>query len=205
MKYKVSRIKHNLKMLLFGLLVVGALVYLLVALFLASQVNRDSRRQTDAILVLGARVNFKNGINPCLKARVDHGVHLWQQKYAPFLIMSGGDDIEDGANEADAMQKLAVGAGIPEASILKERRSHSTYENLLFTRNIMQKRNLKTLLIVTEPYHMPRAALIAREMGLDFAVSPAPNSPCWNRWKFLSRYFLREPLGLIKNKMLGRW
>ncbi|GEM45178.1 YdcF family protein [Deinococcus cellulosilyticus] len=181
------------------------LVYLGTAIYLGTQVKKDTRRQTDAIVVLGARVNHKNGINPCLRARVNHGVRLWEHRYAPLIIMSGGNDIEDGANEADAMFRMARQAGVPETALVREREAHSTYENLLFTRKIMQDRGLKSLLIVTENYHMPRASLIAQELGLDHAVSPVQDSPCWTRWTFLSRYFLREPLALIKNKVLGRW
>ncbi|GGJ23396.1 hypothetical protein GCM10008938_06940 [Deinococcus roseus] len=179
--------------------------YLGVAFYLGTQVNTDTRRQTDAIVVLGARVNHKTGINPCLKARVNHGVKLWENQYAPLLIMSGGNDLEDGANEAEAMFKLARQADVPASAVLREREAHSTYENLLFTRKIMQQKGLKTLLIVTENYHMPRAALIAEELGLNYAVSPVQDSPCWTRWTFLSRYFLREPLALIKNKISGHW
>lgn len=190
---------------LLGLGLMILLIYLGTAVYLGSRINTDTRRQTDVILVLGARVNYKTGFNPCLKARVNHGVKLWENQYAPLIIMSGGDDIEDGANEADAMFQMARQAGVPESAVLREREAHSTYENLLFTRKIMQSKGLKSLLIVTENYHMPRAALIADDLGLDYAVSPVQDSPCWKRWTFLSRYFLREPLALIKNKVLGRW
>ncbi|NJK43419.1 MAG: glycosyltransferase family 4 protein, partial [Pleurocapsa sp. SU_196_0] len=45
--------------------------------------------------------------------------------------------------------------------------------------------------------------VIARRLGLEFTVSPALDSPCWSRWRFASRHYLREPLALLENLLRG--
>lgn len=180
-------------------------VYLLALVWVALGVGRDTAQVSDAIVVLGARVHLRNGINPCLLARVKHGVELWKSGYAPVLVMSGGDDIEDGANEAHHMAKMAVEWGVPKSAILEESKSSSTYENLKFTQVLLAQHNKKTAILVSDPYHMLRASLIAEQLKVDHTVSPAENSPCWTQWTVLSKGFLREPLALLENKLSGYW
>ena len=184
--------------------VLGALILLYAVSFvwLASQI-KDDARASDAVIVLGARVNYNDYLNPCLVARVEHGAELVRDRLAKFLIVSGGNDVEDGANEASAMREMALRAGISSEQIILEPKATSTFENLEFSQTILEQRKLKSVIVVTEPYHMPRAAMIARKLKLDFSSSPAPESACWSRWKHFSRFFLREPFAVLENWLKG--
>jgi uncharacterized SAM-binding protein YcdF (DUF218 family) len=195
MKRKISRLIFS---------VVGVLVtmYAFGFVWLASQI-KDDARVSNAVIVLGARVNYNNHLNPCLVARVEHGASLLKAGLAKFLIVSGGTDVEDGANEANAMREMALAAGISSEQIILESKATSTFENLEFSKTILETRNLKSVIVVTEPYHMPRAAMIARKLSLDFSSSPAPESACWSRWKHLSRFFVREPFAVLENWLKG--
>ena len=104
------------------------------------------------------------------------------------------------------MKKIALSydENINPNDILIEGDSTSTYENLFFSQKIMKKEQLQSVIIVTEPFHSPRAKLIAEKMGLNFTISPTLTSPCWNKWTYFSRYFLREPVVLIAYKLLGQ-
>lgn len=61
------------------------------------------------------------------------------------------------------MAAILRDAGVPEAAIALEDRSTSTYENVAFAREMLTAREV---VIVTDPYHAPRAIVIARAMGL---------------------------------------
>jgi uncharacterized SAM-binding protein YcdF (DUF218 family) len=195
MKRKISR-------LILGILGVLLMVYAIAFVWLAVQI-KDDARPSDAVIVLGARVNYNNHLNPCLVARVEHGAKLVQSGLAKFLIVSGGSDVEDGANEASAMREMALQSGISSSQIILEPKATSTFENLAYSKMILEQRNLKSVIVVTEPYHMPRAAMIARKLELDFSSSPAPESACWSRWKHFSRFFLREPFAVLENWLKG--
>lgn len=181
--------------------VISLLVYSFLAIYVIKNAEIDEKKQADVILVLGAKAYRENSYNPCLVARVKHAVNLYKAHYAPNLLFSGGTDIEDGANEALAMKKIALSLGVPAKDILLESASTTTYENLLFSEKIFQAKKYKRIIIVTEPFHAPRALLVAKKFGLEAVSSPATKSICWTKHKYLSRYFLKEPLAIMYYKV----
>lgn len=177
--------------------------YLSIALYAANKAEIDTKTRSDAILILGARSYIEGAYNPCLKARVEHGVNLYKAKYAPKILVSGGDDKEDKVNEAETMKKIAVSLGVPANDVLLETKSNSTYENFVYSQKVLQAKDSDSIIIVTEPFHIARAALVAEKLDIKYTVSPAA-SPCWQPWKYASKYFLKEPLALMLYKLQGK-
>lgn len=188
----------RLLVVFFGVAVFG---YFLLAFYVGSKAEKDTKIKSDAIVVLGARSSIGGKYNPCLVARVDHAVALYKAHLAPRLLLTGGDDREDGVNEAEAMRTLALAQGIPAEAILLEKQATSTYENFQFSKKILGEKRLHSVIIVTEPFHVARASLVAEKAGLDITVSPATTSPCWQPAKYASRYFLKEPIALLVYKI----
>lgn len=178
--------------------------YSSILFYVGRRVYLDDKKQMDAILVLGAKSYKGITYNPCLKSRVEHAVDLYNQGFAKKIIMSGGNDLEDKKNEAETMKKIAQELKVPAKDIIIENESSSSYENILFSKKIMQNQDIKSVIIVTEPFHSPRASLIAKKINLNFSISPTLTSQCWLRWKFGSRYFLREPLAIIQYFLQGK-
>ncbi|CAM2962248.1 vancomycin high temperature exclusion protein [Legionella steigerwaltii] len=183
--------------ILFSLLV----IYLFLAVYVSKTAESDEKKRADVILVLGTKAYCDNSYNPCLVARVKHAVDLYKAHYAPKLLFSGGNNREDGINEAQTMKEIALSLGVPGEDILLESSSTTTYENLLLSKQLFQTHQLKTIILVTEPFHAPRAILVAQKFGLDVVSSPAVKSICWTKHKYLSRYFLKEPLAIMFYKM----
>lgn len=180
------------------------ILYISLAIYIGTQAEKDSKSRSDAILVLGARSYIEGKYNPCLKARVEHAVDLYKSKYASKILMTGGNDIEDNVNEAETMKKIAVESGVNSKDILLEKQATSTYENLTFSQDILRKNGLKSVKIVTEPFHVARTELVAEKLGLNFSISPISTSPCWLPWKYFSRYFLKEPFAVILYKIQNK-
>jgi uncharacterized SAM-binding protein YcdF (DUF218 family) len=177
-----------------GLLIVLGLgfgTYLAALGYVVLNMNRSTLQQADMALVLGSRVYQGGQLNPCLVQRVEEGVEVVRQGWARWLVLSGGVDPEDGAVEAEAMARIAAQRGLPQERIVLEPRARSTYQNLLFTQQLMKEHGWNTVVIVSEPFHLPRAALMARRLGLEFALAPSPHCP-----QNLAA-FLREPLVLL--------
>lgn len=84
-------------------------------------------------------------------------------------------------------------AGAPEALVRAEDRSRSTQEDLTFSRDLLvQEGRGANLVVATNDYHAFRAAIIARELGIDAQVIGAPTA----RYYFPSAV-LREFIGVL--------
>ena len=216
------------KLLIVFLTIAVSVLLLLVLLFISllryigHMAGQNTKVKSDVIMVLGGNayggtscygpICQKKGfvpqrrLNPCLVARVDHAVALYKDHYAPKILMSGGNDKKDHANEAETMKQIAIGAGVPPADILLENKSTSTYENFLFSQPILTKAGLHSIIIVTDPYHNARASLVASKFGYQYTLSADVESPCWEQDKnnFTNRDSVREVWAIIGYKLLNK-
>lgn len=152
--------------------------------------NIDRRGPSRAIVVLGA-AQYDGRPSPVLRARVDHALDLWHRGFAPVLIMTGGRGANDTTTEAAVERRYAVAHGIPDSVILIEPESRSTSESL---RNVasMFGGARPEVILVSDPFHMFRLAILARRFGLRPRTSPTHTSPISaNRGAFW-RYTLHE-------------
>ncbi|MER3481346.1 MAG: hypothetical protein C4327_12970 [Meiothermus sp.] len=175
----------------------GLAAYLAALGYIVLNMNRSTLQQADVALVLGSRVYHGQRLNPCLVGRVEEGVEVVRRGWARWLVVSGGLDRETGTVEAQAMAQIARSRGLNPERIVLEPSARSTYQNLRFTQQIMEERGWNTVVIVSEPFHLPRAALMARRLGLEFALAPSPHCP-----QNLPA-FLREPLVLLYYALRG--
>lgn len=117
----------------------------------------------DTILVLGARVWDNGQPSGILQDRINTGVDLYEAGASERLLMSG-DHGQDEYDEVNAMKDFAIEQGVAPAVIFMDHAGFSTYESLYRARDIFQ---VKTVVIVTQTYHLYRALYIARALGLD--------------------------------------
>lgn len=185
------------------LIVIPGLLYLAVALYIAKHAELDDKKPSDVILVLGAKGKTNGHYNPCLKSRVEQGVKLYKEHYAPLLLFTGGRNKKE-ASEAQTMKEIALSLGVPARAILLETNAKTTYENLLFSKKMIEDRHLQSIIIVTEAFHSPRARLVAQKLGLIAVSSPTVISNCWNKEKYFTYNFLREALAIIVYKARGQ-
>jgi uncharacterized SAM-binding protein YcdF (DUF218 family) len=61
--------------------------------------------------------------------------------------------------------------GVPDSMIWSEEKSHSTYQNALYSAQILREKGIHRIVLVTEAYHMLRAEKSFRKQGLE--VVPA--------------------------------
>jgi uncharacterized SAM-binding protein YcdF (DUF218 family) len=130
-------------------------------------------RSADAIVVLGA-AQYDGDPSPVLAARLDHGLGLWRDGVAPLLVVTGGNQEGDRFTEATVGADFLHDRGVPDDVILREVDGRSTYESLAAAARFLRERNLDTVVVVSDPYHSHRVRGIAREVGLEVSVSPAP-------------------------------
>lgn len=206
MLQRILRRRHWRFILSGGLLVLMA--YFCLIGWIIYQVKRFDQQPVhtaDLIMVFGAHVQANGKLNRCLAARVQQAVRLYHAGYAPYLLMSGGINPEDGLSEADTMQRLAIQAGVPAARILRERASHNTYENLKLSQPLAQRIQAKQVIMVSDWFHLPRINQMAQAQGYmqRQMVAAYADNPCWYNPKLRARAVSREPLAIVKNVLKG--
>ncbi|WP_260602413.1 YdcF family protein [Variovorax sp. MHTC-1] len=189
-----------------GVLLLGYLaIAITIWLHALDLLGHPPQRAADAALILGNRAYRDGKPNPCLTGRVDTGISLAKEGGVRQLVLSGGIDREDGRVEAEVMQQHARDAGYT-GTVLLEPVSSTTRENLSMSLAVLQTAGVKSVIIVSEPYHLWRVERLARAAGFDrlFDVqyAAAPTS-CWRRWGMLFKGALREPLAIVNNAANG--
>ena len=116
----------------------------------------------DAYLVLGARVWDNGKPSGILEDRLITGIAAYEAGVSDRLLMSGDHGQED-YDEVNAMKTYAIDAGIPSEDIFMDHAGFSTYESLYRARDVFQ---VRSVVIVTQRYHLYRALYIAERMGL---------------------------------------
>jgi len=106
--------------------------------------------------------------------RVVHAARLFRAGKAPLIVASAGrlPWQTQGPPEAEALAGLLVEFGVPPAAILREERSTNTWENCVRSKELLDARGARDVLLVTSALHMPRAFATCRTAGL--AVRAAP-------------------------------
>jgi uncharacterized SAM-binding protein YcdF (DUF218 family) len=132
----------------------------------------------DVIIVLGCQAWTPAGISPCIRARADHAADLYRQGLARHVIPTGWTSAH-GPSEAATLTVVLLAAGVPRSAIVIDDQAQNTIQNIRNSQVIMAAHGWHTAILVTEPYHINRAALIARDAGLTAFSSPAPDSPDW--------------------------
>lgn len=176
------------------------LLFLAVLAVLYQQVDArskvDEARRADVIIVLGSAVWQGERPSPSLYARAQHAIALYRAGYAPALILCGGL----GGNpptEAEVMRRLAASAGVPADALVLDDKSHSTEESLSNAKALMDARDWRSALIVSDPFHLLRAVTIARDLGIDAYGSGASNSPTYTAPQLRAWYTTREAMALV--------
>ena len=124
-------------------------------------------------LILGAAV-WPGGVpSPTLRRRTLHAAGLWHGGEVQALIACGGLGTHP-PTEAEAMRRLLLSEGVPDAAIRIEGRSRNTHENILLARPLLADLGATEAVIVTDATHAPRARMIARRLGLR-ASSSSPS------------------------------
>jgi uncharacterized SAM-binding protein YcdF (DUF218 family) len=136
----------------------------------------------DGIIVLGGAMDeVIDGARDVLAlddfgSRMTEGAILARRFPNAALIFTGGSpaiEERDGPTEADFARGLFVALGIDEGRLTLERRSRNTYENAVFTRDIVKPRPGQRFLLVTSAFHIPRAMGVFRRAGYDVVAWPA--------------------------------
>ena len=176
-----------------AVLLIAVLAYLTVTtISIVSFSKKDETRRADAAIVLGASV-YDNSPSPVFSERINHAVELYNDGYVDAVIMTGGVGKGNIRSEADIAREYAEQKGVPAESILIEEDSSITKENLENAKKVMSEHGMDTALIVSDPLHMKRAVLYARDLGMTAYSSPTPTTR-YRSWRTKLPFLMREEI-----------
>lgn len=183
----------------------SVLLYFVVSLVQVWNTGRDdsflqSRSTVDAIVVLGA-AQYDGRPSPQLRARLDHVVTLWNLPVAPVVVVTGGKQTGDRFTEAEASRDYLVSRGLPVEVIVIESRGESTYQSLEAVRDEALVNQWQRVVLVSDPYHLKRAQLVAAELGMAAEVSATRDGVVSGSGAL--RRNVREALGIMVGRITG--
>ena len=196
-----GKIVKWLRRILTVCLILGLTVAAVTGIFIVSASKGTSDGDCDYIIVLGAGVN---GTEPSLilSERLQAAKAYLTENEDAICIVSGGQGEGEQITEAACMQAYLVKNGIDENRIWMEEKATSTWENLEFSLALIEEKTGARpyrVGIISNEFHMFRAGMMARKMGLEMVGIPAKTS-----WVSLRiNYFVREIVGVWKHIILG--
>jgi len=167
----MRRIAKTLSMILSAVILAAGLL----AWRIYSFGNTTSNARADAAVVLGAAV-WTDQVSPVFKERINHAINLYRVGQVHKLIFTGGQGNPGEPTESAAARDYALQSGVPASDILIEEKSHTTYENIIYAKELADAHEIHNVLIVSDPLHMKRAMTMAEDAGLVAEASPTPST-----------------------------
>jgi uncharacterized SAM-binding protein YcdF (DUF218 family) len=135
--------------------------------------SNSDQKHFDVIIVLGVPTNPDGSIAPDARARMDEGIHEYRAGVAKHIIPTGGA-AHNQFFEAHAMKEYAVSQGVPADAVIEEDQAKDTIQNIWFAYKIMEQHGWSSTEVVSDPSHLPRAALILEHYkGLLWRAQPS--------------------------------
>lgn len=136
---------------------------------------KDEKCKADVAIVLGA-ATYNEDVSPVYQERLNHSINLYQQGYVKKIIVTGGLSPHNKQSDAYTAKHYVISQGIPEEDVLIEEQSTITQENLNNSKVLMEENCFHTAVIVSDPLHMKRAMLLAKDIGIKSYSSPTPTT-----------------------------
>jgi len=180
------------------ILVVITGYYLIICCEIVWQSHRDEARPADVIIVFGA-AQYSGHPSPVLRARLDHALTLYSQGLAPYLITTGGSGGDPQFSEGGVGRDYLESRGISERHLIAETQGENTAESVERVAVIMRTNNMRTCVVVSDPYHLFRIKRLMQRQAITTYASPRPY-PAHGLW-FSVGHVMREAFSYLTQRV----
>lgn len=183
-------------------LICGLILFGVTEYFIIRASFGTPETQVDYLVVLGAKVR-QDGPSVSLWDRIYETVSYLNAHPDTIAIVSGGQGEDEPITEAKSMHDELVKLGISEDRIWMEYKATSTDENLRYSLDLIEEktgRRPQTLGVLSSEYHLFRASLMAKKLGIEFVGVPAKTTKITQ----LINHAMREVAGVWHFYIFGR-
>jgi uncharacterized SAM-binding protein YcdF (DUF218 family) len=191
-----------MNIILYCISIILTLSFLGIVLILAlprivfGKLKYNKNKNCDAIVILGYPALKDGSPSPILHERIKKGIELYNKKLSSKIICTGAA-VKNEYIEAEVIKKELLKAGISEKEIICENKSKSTWDNIKYLKDIMEKEKLNEVVIVSNPAHVRRASIYAEKFGIKHTVEES-NIPKEMQKIFLGIIYLYIYYGITK-------
>jgi len=222
---KSPRVKKNLSIIIIVIVVLftNQVVYkTLVSQWQPRPAKLPADKKYDAGIVLGGMAGYDKNGRGYFGDNADRFIqtaNLYHQGIIKKIIISGGTGrlMQDEAPEAIFLKHEFIANNVHDSDIIIETRSRNTFENAVFSKEIIDSLHLKPpFILITSAIHMKRSASVFKKTGYDFIAFPCdykvnpsefgiddyiiPDFRLLTNWSF----FIKEVVGLYVYKLTGK-
>ena len=155
------------------------------------------------VIILGGGAIVANGETFPSRSTLERllkGFEIWKNSPKSKIFVCGGKT-QAGVIEADVMREILISWGVPKNSIVVERNSKNTYENLKNIRNFLSS----NVNIITSSFHTRRTKMVARKLSINARIIAADYvlEEKINYRSFLPQISTLEFLGYLSHEIVG--
>lgn len=173
------------------LIAVFLMTFIIIEGLIIIEGSKKTTENVDYVIILGARL-YGDIPSPALLERLEVARVFLTDNKDVKVVVSGGQGINEDIPEAHAMENYLVKNGIDKDRIIIEDKSTSTFENLKLSLDIIRKvdsRESIRILIATNKFHIFRAKILAKRLGMDPYGLPAKIPPTIIIQSYIREYF----------------
>ncbi|MSR71482.1 MAG: hypothetical protein EXS50_02315 [Candidatus Taylorbacteria bacterium] len=161
-------------------IVINIYVYHLGSLYIIPSVEKAPHAR--AAIILGAAVTRSGDASPVLRDRVEAAVLLYTEGKVDKILMSGSNPTQE-YNEVSPVRDMLIEAKIPSEDVILDYAGFDTYSSMYRATEVFK---IKSAIVVTQSFHLPRALYLARSFGIDaYGISADKGS-------YLAKNYFRE-------------
>jgi len=180
----------------------AAVTWSFVTVWRAAHVDDASKVQrVDAIVVLGA-AQYNGRPSPVFRGRLEHASLLWREDRAKLVLVLGSNQPGDISTEGAAGRDYLISTGVPAGDVVSIPQGHTSYQSLEAAATYLEAKHLRSVFLVSDPWHNARIKRMASDLGLDAHASATWTSAYQSHGTRLAGY-LRETFAYLYYRVVG--
>lgn len=168
--------------------------------------NNETIRKADAIVVMGA-AQLDGRPGEVLTARLKETARIYESNFAPKIFTLGAGAPGDRFTEANAARNWLIQNKIPRSAIVEVPYGRDSLRSIKAFAKAIKKakldKEIKKIIIVTDPYHCLRSMTMANDQGFNSSCSPTKVGIA-SLEKVGFKYLVRETGAYLAYITLGR-
>lgn len=196
-----GRIPKFLRSTIIVLFSISISIFIIIEGIIIYNGHHYDKERPDYLMILGAGLRGSK-ISTSLLYRLETAIDYNKLYPDVKIIVSGGQGPDEDISEAKAMKDYLIKNGIDENLIISEDKSTNTYENFLFTKELLMSESEKddiTVTVISNNFHMYRAKYLGKLVGFKCLGYPAPSHAASS---FI--FYTREFFGVLKAYVFKR-